>query len=352
MARGTNLYVDLNALEHNVKELALMNDKPLMPIIKANAYGVGAIGVAQAMEKMDQVVMFGVATLKEALSLKRANIKKDIFILGAVGIEDIPCVKANNLIIDLYQESFYNQLSQDLKYGLRVHIKIDTGMNRLGFKDVSHVEAICKEGLMSVEGIYTHYATSDEDMAYVEEQYNQFQSIIKNIDYDFKWIHASNSGASLYFRDELTNLIRPGIALYGEDPTQEEHMQHVVSFKTIVHAIQEVEPGETVGYGRTYKATSKEKIAVLPVGYADGFLRKNQGAHVWINGHLYPIVGRICMDQMMVKVDDQVHVKDEVELFGKNIPLLEVANRLDTITHEVLTTISERVERKYVRYDK
>lgn len=349
MARGTNLYVDLDALEHNIRVIHEKNNKPLMTIIKANAYGVGAVGVAKALENMNEVKMYGVATLKEALELKRANVKKDVFILGAVGVEDIACVKANNIIIDLYQESFYEQLTQDMKYGLRVHIKVDTGMNRLGFKDVGLIQSICCEGLMSVEGIFTHYATSDDDLSFVEKQYNHFKSILENIDYDFKWIHASNSGASLYFHDEITNLVRPGIALYGEDQSQAQELKHVVSLKTVVQAIQTIQPGESVGYGRTYVATQEELIAILPIGYADGLLRHNQGANVWINGYFYEIVGRICMDQTMVRVDKRVQIKDEVEIFGAHIPIIEVANRLDTITHEILTTISSRVERKYIR---
>lgn len=349
MARGTNLYVDLDALEHNIRVVYQKNNKPLMTIIKANAYGVGAVGVAKALENMDEVTMYGVATLKEALELKRADIKKDIFILGAIGIEDIACVKANNIIIDLHQESFYEQLTQDMKYGLRVHIKVDTGMNRLGFKHVEQIEAICHEGLVSVEGIYTHYATSDDDLEFVQEQFNRFKSVVEAIDYDFKWIHASNSGASLYFHDDITNLVRPGIALYGEDQSQSAELKHVVSLKTVVQAIQTILPGESVGYGRTYIADKKELVAILPIGYADGLLRRNQGSNVWINGCLYEIVGRICMDQTMIRVDEHVQLKDEVEIFGPHISIIEVANRLDTITHEVLTTISSRVERKYIR---
>ena len=235
---------------------------------------------------------------------------------------------------------------------VKVHIKIDTGMNRIGIKSKKEFEDIlshCQNSIFQVDGVFTHFATADDPLqkeAY-HHQIEMFYDVIGS--HKFRYIHCQNSAAMMYHHDERSNLGRIGIAMYGIDPSGEEcdELKQVMSLYTRVAMIKKVKKGERIGYGHTYTALEDEYIATLPIGYADGLIRANQGRQVYIAGHYYPIVGRICMDQMMVKVDENVHLHDRVEIFGEHISLARMAKELSTIPYEIVCLVSERVERIY-----
>ena len=235
---------------------------------------------------------------------------------------------------------------------VKVHIKIDTGMNRIGFKTKEEFEDIlrnCPKHVFQIDGVFTHFATADDENqndAY-ESQLKLFYDILG--EHQFHYIHCQNSAAMMYHDEYQSQLARIGIAMYGVDPTGEENpkLKQVMSLYTKVAMIKKVKKGERIGYGLTYTALQDEYIATLPIGYADGLIRANQGREVYINGAYYPIVGRVCMDQVMIKVDESVKVHDKVEIFGEHITLARMAKDLHTIPYEITCLVSERVERVY-----
>ena len=235
---------------------------------------------------------------------------------------------------------------------LKVHIKLDTGMHRIGLMskdELSTLLELIDPNKFDVEGIFTHFATADGDDEAFEKQRNLFYEMIGNC--KFKYIHCCNSAAMTYHHDEKSNMGRLGITMYGCSPNGEEEtkFKQVMSLYTKVAMIKKIPAGDKVGYGLTYTAKEDEYIATLPIGYADGLIRKNQGRKVYINGKYYEIVGRVCMDQMMVRVDKNVKIGDQVEIFGEHISLESMAKDLDTISYEVLCLISKRVPRVYVQ---
>lgn len=352
--RETYACIDLNALKENVKTLYQKVNKPMMAIIKANAYGHGYQQIANVLKDNPNIAMFGVATLKEAIDLRKDGIQKGILVLGAIPLEDLHIAIDYDISLTMYSKEYLQELIDHYshKRPIKVHIKIDSGMNRLGLKSKEEFEEvldICSKGPFQVEGVFTHFATADDpnqDEAY-QKQYQVFENIIGN--HQFQYIHCQNSASMLYHNSTKTNLTRIGIAMYGVDPAGEEsHQLHqVMSLYTKVVMVKKVNKGESIGYGYTYQAQEDEYIATLPIGYADGLIRANQGRCVSIRGKEYPIVGRVCMDQMMVKVDETIQAHDIVEIFGQHISLSRMAKELHTIPYEIICLISERVERVY-----
>ena len=241
---------------------------------------------------------------------------------------------------------------RNLEIPLKVHLRIDSGMNRIGFKTEKEFEKAMEmidSSKIDVEGIFTHFATADDfsqDDEY-EKQLALFKSIVGNN--RFKYIHCDNSAAMMFHHSDYGNLTRIGIAMYGVDPRGEENsdLKQAMSLYTKVAMVKVVPKGEKIGYGMTYTADEDQYIATLPIGYADGFTRANQGREVYINGHYYPVVGRVCMDQCMVKVDENVKPGDDVEIFGEHISLAKMAKEINTIPYEIICLISPRVERIY-----
>lgn len=350
--RDTYACVDLSALKANLTYVHHICQKPIMAVVKANAYGHGAVEIANSCLETGLVKMFAVACVKEALELRQAGIKQDILVLGVTRIEDVVIACLNNITINIFDEDYAKKLcALVLPRSLKVHIKLDTGMNRIGLKSKDAFESVltmlADQNQIVVEGVFTHYGAADEKNDTYQEQFAKFQAIIG--DHKFKYCHAANTAGALYHHEDFTNMVRIGIALYGIEPdgSLNSKLKPVMSLKTKVVMIKEIQPGESVGYGFTYTATKQQRIATLPIGYGDGLIRKNQGRMVVINNHFYPIVGRVCMDQMMVAVDEEVQVGDEVEIFGNRISLTQMANELDTIPYEIICLISPRVPRIY-----
>ena len=356
LKRDTYAIVDLDHLKYNVELAHSEFKRPLMAVIKADAYGHGYKEVASFLKDIDYIEMFAVATLQEAIELRELGINKGILILGAIPTskEDIDLAIKYDISLTMVSVAYLKLLDHLIDKGqtLKVHIKLDTGMHRIGLMskdELSTLLELVDPDKFNVEGIFTHFATADGDDVAFEKQRSLFYEMIGNC--KFKYIHCCNSAAMTYHHDEKSNMGRLGITMYGCSPNGEEEtkFKQVMSLYTKVAMIKKIPAGDRVGYGLTYTAKEDEYIATLPIGYADGFIRKNQGRKVYINGKYYEIVGRVCMDQMMVRVDENVKIGDQVEIFGEHISLESMAKDLDTISYEVLCLISKRVPRVYVQ---
>lgn len=350
--RDTSAEIDLSALQANLAYVHHICQKPIMAVVKANAYGHGAIEIAKSCLASGLVKMFAVACIQEALELRQAGIQQDILVLGATRIEDVTMACLNDITINVFDEAYAKKLCVlNLPKPLKVHIKLDTGMNRIGLKDKATFESVLailkQQKQIVIEGVFTHYGAADEKNDSYQRQFDKFKAIIG--DHQFKYCHAANTAGALYHHEDFTNMVRIGIALYGIEPDGrlESALKPVMRLKTKVVMVKEIAAGESVGYGFTYTASQKQRIATLPIGYGDGLIRQNQGRHVYIRNHYYPIVGRVCMDQMMVSVDETVQVGDEVEIFGEHISLTQMASELNTIPYEIVCLISSRVPRIY-----
>lgn len=336
----------------NVQKLA--KNVQVIPVVKANAYGHGALEVTDYLVERG-VDRFAVSLLEEAIELREKFPSIELLVMGVVEGNGLITASERNITITICNFDQIHDLMK-LSKKLKVHIKIDTGMHRLGFKsnmDIqTAVDQLKNNDLVDLEGIYTHFSTADVDKSYYDIQLKRFQEVLHIIDFEFKMVHVSNSSSAIKYEKELdfTTHCRLGISLYGL--TLDDNVNFLkTTFRliTYISQINILEPGDKIGYGATYTAKDKEIIGVLPIGYADGFIRKNQGGDVEISGKRYPIVGRICMDQMFIKIDESIDKTDQVVLFGGLVSTDEVANRLDTINYEVICEITSRVPRKYIK---
>jgi len=343
-----NLYKNFE----NIKKI--IGNKKIIPVVKANAYGHGVIEVVKCLvdKKVDY---FAVSLLEEALELRKEFKSIKILIMGVVQKDQFNIASKNNFTITI---SNFEQLEEmdRLKNSLTVHIKVDTGMNRLGFKSIEDItkafRVLKSNKYIHLEGIYTHFATADGNKDLYDLQVNRFYSVIKILDYDFEMIHVSNSSSAIKYESNIkyTTHVRLGISLYGLTLDKETtFLKDTYKLITHISEIKHLKAGERVGYGGTYTAIEDETIGILPLGYADGFIRQNQGGDVEINNKRYPIIGRICMDQMFVKIDKTITTEDEVVMFGGIISIDEVANRLKTINYEIICQITYRVPKVYTK---
>lgn len=352
--RKTVAEINLSNLYDNYKNVSkIVRNKTVIPVVKANAYGHGSVEVTRHLHK-NGVDYFAVSLLEEALELREEFEDIDILVMGVVDKKDFHIASRYNITITI--ESFDQLIDVTLNDQLKVHINVDTGMNRLGFKTDAEIlkafEILRKNKLFYVEGIYTHFSTADDNEEYYNKQLNRFIVILTLIDTKFEMVHISNSSSSLkYEKDyDFTTHTRLGISLYGLSlDSGMDFLKNTYKLKTKVSSISKVRAGDKVGYGATYTALENELIAVLPIGYADGFIRQNNPGDVEINGKRYPIVGRICMDQMFIKIDDTITKDDDVILFGNVVSIDEVANRLHTINYEVICQITYRVPKVYIK---
>lgn len=351
--RDTYVEVNIDALNDNIKYCHSKIQKPLMAILKANAYGHGYEQIADALKDNNQIIMFGVATIKEAIDLRNIGINKDILVLGPIPLQELELAINNDISLALFSIPYLEEINRLNVYNkpVKVHIAIDSGMNRIGIKtkdEYQELLSLIDNNKITIDGIFSHFATADEiDDTEYNKQLNLFKEITLNCNY--KYIHIDNSASMLYHHNDYGNMARLGIAMYGVEPNGSEsnHLKQVMSFYTKIAMIKKVPKGEKIGYGMTYEADTDILVATLPVGYADGLIRSNQGREVYINGNYYPIIGRVCMDQCMIKVDDNVKLGDIVEIFGQHISLARMAKELNTIPYEITCLISPRVERIY-----
>lgn len=368
--------VDLDAIASNIKNIRAKVDKNsgIIGIIKADAYGHGSVETAKVL--LDNGAdWLAVAVVDEGLNLRKNGITAPILLLGYTPELRLNDVINNGFIQTVYSYDTAKKLSEAasaLGKKAVIHIKIDTGMGRIGYRvneeSADEIVKISKLPNIDVNGMFTHFSTADEaDKAYTLEQYNKFvkmNDMLEERGLHIPVKHAANSAAIMDFDNMMFNMVRPGIILYGAYPSDEVKKENLslspaMSIKTHVSYVKDVNEGDSISYGRKYTAPSKRRIATIPVGYADGFIRAySKGGKVLIRGEYAPIVGRICMDQFMVDVTDidGVEVNDEVVLMGrqgdKEITADFIASVLDTINYEVFCTLSKRVPRQYIQNGK
>jgi alanine racemase len=361
--------VDLGALAHNLDQTRrrLESSCQIIAVVKADAYGHGAAPVVTKLESL-AVTRFGVATLDEGLALREAGIRSSILLMGAIFPEQFAEVVAHDLTPVLYEKALSEEFAKHLEgrsTPYPVHLKIETGMGRLGLEPeeaAALLESPAFRGPLKAEGLMTHLADSDNvDPAYTTGQLERFRAVIRytqTAKLSLPLIHAANSGAILGHPEARFTAVRPGIMLYGYhmathlNPAPE--LRPVMSLTTRVAQVRKLKPGESTSYGRTYVVQRPSRIAVLPLGYADGYSRllSNRGT-VLVNGKRAPVVGRVCMDMTMVDVTDVpgVSAGTEVTVIGRQgdqeITAADLAGWQGTIAYEVLCKIGGRVARAY-----
>jgi len=369
--RDTWAEVNLDAIGLNIKHLKeyAPDTTQIMAVVKADAYGHGAYPVAcEALSS--GATWLGVAFLDEALSLRQKGIKAPILVFGWTRPADIAIAAEHNISLTVFQAEWLKQAREHYhaKSPVFLHIKCDTGMGRIGLRREEEMAALVDELRMDarfiVEGIYTHFATADENEAsYFNKQYQRFNVMLTQLSdrgINPNLVHCANSATALKHPDKLFNMVRYGIAMYGLSPSEEMstdlpfQLQQAFTLKTSLVHVKQIETGESVGYGATFKATEPTWIGTLPIGYADGWMRRlSEQATVLVKGKRYPIVGRICMDQMMICLDVPYSIGEEVTLIGSDgseyISVDEISSYLDTINYEVLCTINHRVPRRYFK---
>lgn len=361
--------IDTEALIHNfkiIKEKA--KDTRIMAVVKANAYGHSAQIVAPILEKTG-ADSFAVSNIDEALHLRTIGIKKPILILGYTLPQFAKTLYENDISQCVYSSEYANELSREAVKSnskINIHIKLDTGMSRLGFDCRTTKLSGIKEAIESskldgfvLEGIFTHFAESDRNIAsddgFTDEQFKRFRKAIEmfeNSGLSPKFCHCCNSAALILDNEKHLDILRPGIILYGLSPSDtpelECNLMPVMTLKSVVSMVKEIGTEDTVSYGRTFKADKKMRVATVSIGYADGYPRLlSNKAYVIINGKKADILGRVCMDQLSVDVTDIPDVKmgDEVILFGKELSVDMLAELCGTINYEIVCGISPRVPR-------
>lgn len=351
MYRDTYLEINLNNIKENVrKTINKYNDyKYYFGVVKADCYGHG-------LKAVDAIIEGGcnylaVATLDEALEVRSLYKEIPILCLGIIDVKYLNLCKENNITITISNKEYLDELLLSNVNDLKVHIKLNTGMNRLGVNNKDDFNYIYKKIIKSslyLEGIYTHIYDANNSGSTLK-QVEVFKNITSDI--DLKSIPIVHIGASdtitNYKRFDFANGCRLGFIMYGF--TNDNDLDLKSTFKLLSKVTQINYVDGTVGYKGAYKTNKKEYIAVICCGYADGVIRKNTGRLVYINDKRYPIVGNVCMDMLFVKVDDSVHVKDTVYLIKDNEDLKYISNYLDTIAYELLCEVSKRVPRVYIK---
>ncbi|MDQ0216588.1 alanine racemase [Oikeobacillus pervagus] len=363
--RDTWAEIQLDHIKFNVIETKklLPEDVDLFAVVKANAYGHGDVQVAHAALGAGASGL-AVAVLDEALALRKKGVTSPILVLGASRPEDAVIAAENRISLTVFQMEWLKQAEPQLQGKmLNVHLKCDTGMGRLGIKTEKEIKTfetyLASSSVFRFEGVFTHFATADEvEMTYFTEQLGRFQSLISFLRAKPKYIHCANSATTLRHSKAYFNAVRLGISMYGLSPSNEMkpllpfQLKPAFSLHTKVVHIKKVHAGEKISYGATYEASGDEWIATLPIGYADGWIRKLQGQEVLVNGQRAPIVGRICMDQCMIRLNQEVSIGTKVTLIGKQgdqeITMDEIAETLETIDYEVPCIITSRVPRVYI----
>ena len=361
--RPTYLEINLPQLRKNIEAIrSQVASAKVMTMVKANAYGHGLEGVASFIEP--HVDSFGVAILEEGIQLRELGIKKPILVAGGTLPEQIPAFIEYDLTltassIDLLASA--DAVAESAKKKLVVHLKIDTGMERVGvhyYEAEPFLEQSLKYKNIEIEGIYTHLANAESrDLIHARQQLERFNEVLQF--YEKRGLptpirHMANSAAILQFPESYLDMVRPGLMFYGVYPVGVSHTVNIapaLTWRSRVAYSKITRPGHPVSYGSLWQAEVRTRIVTIPCGYADGYFRRmtNQ-AQVMVNGRKYPQVGRICMDQFMVDVgEDAAQVGDDVVLLGEDITAYDLAEWSGTNEYEVLTNISARVPRLYLR---
>jgi alanine racemase len=376
--------IDLKAIAHNIKELRRIThpDARLMGVVKANGYGHGAIEVARCTLQNGAAVL-GVARIEEGVQIREAGIEVPILIFGYTLPERTPDLFEYDLTQTVYTYASAQVLSRtatSLKKKIKIHLKIDTGMGRLGLLPqdfqgdnsvalnadaIQETLAIASLGGLELEGIFTHFATADSaEKTYAEDQLDLFMIFLDRLrkaGLEPRVRHAANSAALIDMPQSHLDMVRPGIASYGLHPSDEVNKKHVslkpaMALKARIIHLKKVPAGFAVSYGSTHRTPTATTIATIPIGYADGLNRLlSSSGRMLVHGQRAPIIGRVCMDLTMLDVGhiENVRMDDEVVIFGQqgngSITVDEIASSLNTINYEIVSTITARVPRVYLR---
>jgi len=358
--------IDLSRLQKNIKFLENLAGCPMMAVVKANAYGHGLVQIALAAENIG-IAWFGVARIEEALVLRDAGISKNILVLGYTPPDYVTIAQEKQIHLTVYDKTVavsYSQLAANHHNKLNVHVKIDSGMGRLGVfpeDGLDFMRWMADLPNVTCAGVFTHFARADEpEQPATPLQIKRFDTLIQsleNADLRPPIVHASNSGATLCFPNAKYDMIRPGIIMYGMSPSDQvvlpQEITPILEWKTRLTSIKTLPPNHGVSYGHQYTTHANELVGALAIGYADGY-RRIDGNHVLINGQRTDVIGRVCMDQTMVKITDNpdLHIGDEVVILGmqggERISAEEIAQCWGTINYEVVAGIANRVNRVYL----
>lgn len=380
--RRTWAEVDIDAVKNNYKKIrqAVAPETQIMCVIKADAYGHGAVFLAKLYEKTG-ADRFAVSNIEEAMQLRENGIGLPVLILGFTPASMAKELADNNISQAVFSEEYARELSDEAvkqNVDVKIHIKLDTGMSRIGFmyqdidRDSDSLEQIKRScslpGLVS-EGIFTHFAVSDEAEAGREATLRQldcFSDAVERLKADgckFDIVHCSNSGAVIDYKQAHFDCVRAGIILYGLSPSQKLagrlELQQAMQIKSVVAQVKTIEPGTPVSYGGTFVSEKKMKIATVPIGYADGYSRNlGNRAYMTVRGKKAPVIGRVCMDQLMLDVSDidDVRTGDEVIVIGdgsnNTLSFDEMADMTGTINYELVCLVGKRVPRVYIHHGK
>lgn len=369
--------IDLDAIAYNMEQMKrnLKEDTKVMAVIKADGYGHGAVQIAEMMENIDYIWGFAVATLDEAVVLRTEGIKKPILVLGCVFPDQYMAMLKNDIRMNVYTEEMAESISQmAAREGMTayMHIKLDTGMARLGF-DMSEesVEAIARISQLknvNMEGIFTHFAKADEsDKSFTKKQIKDFCWMVEKLKekgVTFRYEHCANSAAIIDVREANFDLVRAGISTYGLYPSEDVKKENVklkpaMVLKSHIAFVKEIEAGTPISYGGTFVSEEKMKIATIPVGYADGYPRNLSNiGYVLIRGKKAPILGKVCMDQFMVDVThiDGANFGDRVTLVGQDgnesISIEDLSELSGRFNYEFICDLGKRIPRVYVKNGK
>ncbi|MCK6255289.1 alanine racemase [Fictibacillus sp. KIGAM418] len=367
--RDTWAEVDLSSIEENIRSFrGLLPDRTeIMAVVKADGYGHGALPVAKTALEAGAAYL-AVALLDEALSLRKQGIQAPILVLGRTRPEDAALAAENDISLTVFQADWVDEASVHLKGEKRVslHLKIDTGMGRIGTREAEETKNLALKieevPQFCLEGVFTHFATADElESDLVDKQFERFARSLEWIRETGAaplFIHCGNSAASLRFPDKVFNIARIGISMYGLAPSEEVKsvlpipLKEAFSLHTRLVHVKKVQRGDTVSYGATYTAKEEEWIGTLPIGYADGWMRRYaEKGHALAGGRKVPFAGRICMDQCMVRLPHEMKVGDLVTLIGcqgdEKISIDDLAAQIGTINYEIPCLITSRVPRVY-----
>lgn len=373
--------IDLDVFENNIKNLKNMvgETSKIMAVVKADAYGHGDVYIAKKLSQMG-ISNFGVSNLDEALALRNAKISGNILIFGYTPPSAVKTLAEYNITQAVFCKDYAKQLSKQAKtfdVDVNIHIKLDSGMGRIGFLTssgvdnvVGEIKEVCSLSNLTASGIFTHFAVADETSAesveFTRHQFSEFMAVINALEKEgitFATRHCCNSAGATLYPEMRLDMVRLGVIMYGYSPNpadlKEVAVSPVMTLKSIISMVKDVPKDTSVSYGRTYTSGCDMKIATIPIGYADGYMRAlSNCGKVIVNGEYANIIGRVCMDQMMI---DVTHIKDvamgdEVTLFGKcgdlEISADDIANAVGTISYEILCVLGKRVPRIYIENGK
>lgn len=367
--RPAAVYVDLAAIRQNIKEEIkhLRPEQKLFAVVKANAYGHGAVRIAREAVKVG-ASGFCVAILDEAIELRQAGIVQPILVLGVTSEKYASLAAVNGISLAVPDLKWLQEAESELSQNhlqLKIHLAVDSGMGRIGFSEdeefIATNDFLLNNPNFNVEGMFTHFASADSsDDSYFLSQVDRFDHFKSLLKLKPRWIHVDNTAASVFDKKVHSDLVRFGIGIYGLNPSSNPtspDLETVIKLKPALSFVSElvqvhtIHKGQGVGYGSTYIADKDQIIGTVPVGYADGFIRKFQGFKIKVGSEYCPIVGRVCMDQLMVQLPYEMPVGTKVVLISNDPDapnsIKKAADYVDSIHYEVACLLDDRLPRKY-----